>query len=275
LYSFEFKYDGRVFDIKAKTEELRNKWIKVLNLLKESLSTGSRERGATTGKQKGWKLEQLDKESHEILKKSGLTNDRDLELSKKAISLKISKGLNIQLPEIQSRIYYGFMQKKHKKDYLFQKRWFFIISSRPLTDNNYDNDDTMLDEVKIPKSLTFDTLYYFHMENENDDSQSKGNILLSDCHEVAVENRDDKYFLTLDMGDRKYEFLSDFKGERDMWYEVLRNSRKTSKDIKNSITKKPRNLNKLSNILDRDGGSKLKEICEKEKEKIIGGSKDM
>jgi hypothetical protein len=60
-----------------------------------------------------------------------------------------------------------------------------------------------------------------------------------------------------------------------MWYEVLRNSRKTAKDIKLSITKKPRNLNKLLAMIDVEGVNKLKEFCEKEKEKLAGNYEDM
>ncbi len=77
------------------------------------------------------------------------------------------------------------------------------------------------------------------------------------------------------MGDKKYEFVSDVKGERDTWYEVLKNSRKTAKDIKISITKKPRNLSKLLSILDKEGASKLKEVCEGEKDKIVGNYAEM
>jgi hypothetical protein len=106
------------------------------------------------------------------LKKSGLTNDKDLELSKKAIFLKFSRGLNIQLPEIQSRIYYGFLEKNKKK------RWLFLISQRPLSDRNYEIDDNMLDDNKIPKNISYDTLYIFHVENENDDSPAEVTILL-------------------------------------------------------------------------------------------------
>lgn len=119
-----------------------------------------------------WKVEQLNKESHEILKKSGVAIDKDTELSKKAVFLKFSRGLNIQLPEIQTRIYYGFMEKKK------QKRWLFLVSPRPLTDKNYDLDDTILEENKIPKNIQFDRLYYFVVDNESDDSPAKGSIAM-------------------------------------------------------------------------------------------------
>lgn len=87
--------------------------------------------------------------------------------------------------------------------------------------------------------------------------------------------KEDKFYITLDMGDRIYEFQSDIRGERDKWYEVLKNSRRTAKDIKNSITGKPRNLNKMLNIYEREGISKIREVCETEKDRLINNYKDM
>jgi hypothetical protein len=69
--------------------------------------------------------------------------------------------------------------------------------------------------------------------------------------------------------------LSEFKGERDRWFEAIRCSRKTAKDFKISITKKPRNLNRISNIVEKEGITALREICEKDKEKCIGCIKEM
>jgi len=60
-----------------------------------------------------------------------------------------------------------------------------------------------------------------------------------------------------------------------MWYEALRNSRKTAKDVNKSVTKKPRNLNKLLAMIELEGPNKLKEFCEKEKEKLAGNYNDM
>jgi hypothetical protein len=92
---------------------------------------------------------------------------------------------------------------------------------------------------------------------------------------VAIDNKEDRYIITLDVGEKKYEFFSDFKGERDMWYEVLKNSRKTAKDIKNSITKKPRSLSKIIKIVEKEGVGKLREFAENEKQKIAGNYWEM
>ena len=77
------------------------------------------------------------------------------------------------------------------------------------------------------------------------------------------------------MGDRKYEFQSEFKAERDKWYNCLKNSRRTAKEIKRSFTKKPRNISKLLKIFDTEGLNKLKEVAEKEKDSIVNSYKDM
>jgi hypothetical protein len=60
-----------------------------------------------------------------------------------------------------------------------------------------------------------------------------------------------------------------------MWYEILKNSRKTAKDIKSSITKKPRNLCKILAVLEKEGIGNLRDFCEKEKEKIAGDYSEM
>lgn len=100
-------------------------------------------------------------------------------LSKKALQLKgLDKIIDLEDPAIRSRISYGFLEKKQPNDYLdlYQNRWFFIISSRPLTDIALANDDTTLDASILKNKLKFDTLYYFQMNNINDYSEAKGFI---------------------------------------------------------------------------------------------------
>ncbi len=92
---------------------------------------------------------------------------------------------------------------------------------------------------------------------------------------MSLDDKEGKYFLSVDLGVEKYEFMSELKGERDMWYESLKNSRKTAKEIKNSITKKPRNIAKISKIIEKEGVDKLREFCDKEREKLSGNYSDM
>jgi hypothetical protein len=70
------------------------------------------------------------------------------------------------------------------------------------------------------------------------------------------------------MGEKKVEVMTSIKGERDFWFDALKNSRRTGKDIMNSITKKPRNLCKFTNIIEKEGIERVKDICEEEKNKI-------
>ena len=78
----------------------------------------------------------------------------------------------------------------------------------------------------------------------------------------------------MDVEDRVFEFYSEIKGDRDLWFEALKNSRRTAKEIKNSIKKHPRNIQRLANILE-EGQNKLLEELEKEKMKTIGDYKEM
>ena len=77
------------------------------------------------------------------------------------------------------------------------------------------------------------------------------------------------------MGEKKIEVMSNVRGERDIWFDAMKNARRTGKDIKNSITKKPRNLCKFLNIIEKDGIQRVKEICITEKDKITEKFKDM
>jgi len=102
-------------------------------------------------------------------------------LSKRNLQLKgIDKIIELENPAIRSRICYGFLEKKQPNDYIdiYQNRWFFIISSRPLTDIALANDDVTLDSSILKNKLKFDTLYYFQNKNNNDESEPKGFIEL-------------------------------------------------------------------------------------------------
>lgn len=71
------------------------------------------------------------------------------------------------------------------------------------------------------------------------------------------------------MGSRIYEFFTLYQYERDKWKECLTNSLKTCNDMKNSITKNPRNIFKLYNIFENEGVGSLKILIEEEIQDII------
>lgn len=104
-----------------------------------------------------------------------------MELSKKCLEI---KGLNNYLNKfpkelLQAKIIHGFLQKRHKSTVeTFQKRWYFLISPRPLNQANYNTDESPFDENGLPPNILFDTLYYFKLENENDRSEYVGKIEL-------------------------------------------------------------------------------------------------
>ena len=84
------------------------------------------------------------------------------DLSEQAL---IDKGIanyvkSIEADMISSRVQYGFLNKRSTgKVKFFQRRWFFMISSRPLNLNKYLNDARVMDESLIPPLLELDTLY--------------------------------------------------------------------------------------------------------------------
>ena len=107
---------------------------------------------------------------------------QESELSEKCLEVKNFKTqLNFDDPVIKANACYGFLDKKKKKGLMdiidsFQKRWFFIISSRPLNYKDYEMNENNLDASALPWWLKFDTLYYYSFEDDNDSSEPKGLI---------------------------------------------------------------------------------------------------
>jgi hypothetical protein len=72
------------------------------------------------------------------------------------------------------------------------------------------------------------------------------------------------------MGERKFFFNTQYKFEKEKWYEALKNCRRTVKEIKNSISKKPKNVSYLVNLYEKEGEKAIIEIAEKKKDEIFG-----
>jgi len=84
---------------------------------------------------------------------------------------------NLDDINISKNICYGFLYKK--KDALKnQKRFIFLISSRPLAYKDYNEESNNLEASVLPYWLKFDTLYYYSFDNDKDDSKQKGEICL-------------------------------------------------------------------------------------------------
>lgn len=75
--------------------------------------------------------------------------------------------------------------------------------------------------------------------------------------------------LEIDMGERKFIFTSEFQYELEKWCEALNISRRTTKEMKASISKKPKNIARLNYIYEKEGEEKLKEIVNKRKEECV------
>ena len=299
---FKFSLDSRIFSLKAKSAEEKVKWINVITLLKNKLTEMRVEREKEKEKDKDkdkdkekeivnekqenlhskkdsislqtftkkHKVSSAGKVTTELIKKHGFVTNKEEILSKELLNSKgISQLINITDPKITNRIYYGFIFKKHKVHDYFQKRWFFIFSSRPLFDNHYMEDDVDLEPKKQKEWLKFDTLFYFKYEDKEESSKSLGSLELLNSHKIELLDKDDKFYLYLDVEDRRFDFYCESKAERDIWFEVLKNARRTAKEYYASITKHPRNVELLNNIY-LSGEKEFIKRLEKEKNAIVG-----
>jgi hypothetical protein len=174
-------------------------------------------------------------------------------------------------PEIKKRFFSGFLKREKKNMELNKKKyWVILFSSRPLRNDDYENDDKTIDDSKLKEWLKFDTLFFFHVDEEDEKEPQKQPLKLKDCDSITCEDKDKKFCITLAIGDQNYFFYNKFQEERDLWFEVMKNSRRTAKEIASSITKKPRNMVRLINIFNKKGKEGYFEELEKEKKKNLG-----
>ena len=286
---FKFNLESRDFIFRAKDENERNKWINILKLLKNKIAGNKKDNlnsrcqsnqflnSTITNREtlhksmnKKNKLASAGKVTAEIIRRNGFVTNKEQKLSTNLLKSKgIDRLINLKDPKINTRIYYGFIYKRHKIHDYFQKRWFFIFSSRPLFDNYYIEDDTDLEPKKQKDWIKFDSLFYFKYEDKDENSESLGSLDLVNSHKVELVDKEDKFYLILDVEDRRFDFYCDTKAERDIWFEVLKNSRRTAKEYQASITKHPRNIELLYSFFMLGEKEFIKKI-EKEKNGIIG-----
>ena len=286
---FKFYLEDREFIFKAQSEEERNKWVYVLKFLKNKLqelnelenqlriniSESSKALVHKKSIAKRNKLQSQGKITAELIRKYGYVTNKEEKLSKELLMSKgIDKLLNLQDTKINRRIYYGFINRKNKNYDYFQKRWFFIFSRRPLFDHHYLDDDVDLDPKKQKEWIKFDTLYYFKLEDTTVDVENLKSLDLENSHKIELLDKDDKFYLYLDVGDRRLVCYCDSKSERDVWFEVLKNSRRTALEYKVSYTKHPRNIELLNTYFLRSDKDFIKKM-EKEKVEIVGKYEDI
>ena len=300
---FSFILEGRDFVFRAETAKEKEKWIKIITLLKNKLKENKslkerrmsrresnlsdpqnskkekeKEKEKDTGGKKSNKKNKLanaGKVTADIIRRNGFVTNKEQKISTGLLKLKgIDKFINVKDPKINSRINYGFIYKKHKVQNYFQKRWFFIFSARPLFDNYYLEDEVDLEQKKQKSWMKFDNLFYFKYEDKNATSESQGSLDLGKSHKIELIDKDEKFYLYLDVEDRRFELYCDSKAERDIWFEVLKNARRTAKEYQASITKHPRNVELLYSYFLSGEKDFVKKI-EKEKTGIIGNFEEV
>ena len=295
---FQFESDEKIYKLKASNPEEKEKWMKLLANIKREQSD-NKERSSRTPSMISEDIKNFKKRNeinNESTKKNNLMNEKVSTLTKKLariikkygyiinqedaisdevlVDKEITSLVNIKDPKIKIRMHYGFLYKKHKIHDYFQKRWFFIFSSRPLFDKEYIQDDFDLDPKKQKEWIRFDTLYYFKSDKKPEFKESLGGMEMVNSHKILHFENNEKYYLNLDVGDRIYDFYCDNKFDRDEWFEVLKNSRRTAKEYFASKTKKPRNV-ELLNVYFQKGEKEFIKKMENEKKLIVGNYDDI
>ena len=285
--TFLIECDNIEFLLKAKSEQIKNKWIEIINKLMENINKNEKKENDLsfdgnksldnihTNKIKYKNsLSLIDKNTANLIKKYGYIFNKDENLSNQFLERKgITRLINISEPKIKIRMHYGFMNVKEKLNNFFHRRWLFIFSSRPLY-NKYHNENLPdLEQNKQKNWLKFDTLYIFKTDkDENNIAGQFNEIELVNSHNIINYENNQKYYINLDIGDKIYNFYCEIKSERDEWFEVIKNSQKTAKQYKLSITKHPRNVDLLNILYDKDEQEFFKKI-EEDKVKEIGNCK--
>ena len=290
--TFLFEANDRQFLLKAENEGIKKKWIDAITYLMENNSQRlSKEKNSSSFdfnksedsiikklkmKSEEDTIKTISKKAADLIRKYGYILNKEDPLSRELLETKgINKLININDPKIIYRIHYGFLFIKQKNFDIFNKRWFFIFSRRPLYDEYYSKDDNDLDNRKQKDWIKFDVLYYFKFDKKEKDAKdskytaSDGEIEMAECHKMINYEKDGKYFMNLDAGDRTFLFYSQAKSERDEWFEILKNSRKTAKEYGISITKHPRSIDLIYTLFINDKKEFFKKL-EEEKNAIIG-----
>ena len=260
--------EDKMYHFKANTKEIRDKWVAAFELLQTLNETQQNDRSISMAMPTKKNI------LEEFLKKKKKKGDKtkNLKLNEEFLEQRgINKLLDLSNPEIKKRFFSGFLKREKKNMELNKKKyWVILFSPRPLRNVDYETDDKMLDISKLKKWIKYDTLFFFHPEEEDEMEPKKEPLKLKDCHSITCEDKDNKFYITLAIGDENFFFYNKFQSERDLWFEVLKNSRQTAKDIANSITKNPRNMTRLMNIYNKKGKDAYFDEFEKEKKKNLG-----
>ena len=292
----KFNYDGeKVFELRAKNRKDRDEWVNALEFLidlKDKLGNMGTDRTASTSSffsdsqigenkidkdpkgKKSYRYSNIGKE--ELM---GIMEDEDDQVNllgdskdhKKSEAILRSTGIwdyisNIPENLRKNRIMYGFFNKPNRTILkLERKRWIFLISSRPLSQEEYLEDQEEISEDELPPLLNFDVLYYYKSGYKSDEVVLAGEIKILDMDNVEIKNdqKADSYSFIVEAKGKKYQFISSKRYIIEQWVDAIKLSAKTAKEKQYSITGKVKNISMIvaKFEIDRD---QLKEELENE-----------
>jgi len=194
-------------------------------------------------------------------------SDQEEKTSLELLKLKgIDKLIDINDPVINSRIFHGYLYKKNYEDDGYTKKWFFILSARPVFDKEYKIDDIDLDPNNQKQWLKFNRFMFFIYEHPDESDKNYESVHIDDIENIEKIDKDGKYFIVVSNDYIKFIFFSFKKDLRDKWFEVLNNATRTVREYERSATKSPRNIEFLNTFFmrgDKDFNQKIdKEIVD-------------
>jgi len=292
----KFNYDGeKVFELRAKNRKDRDEWVNALEFLinlKDKLGNMGTDRTASTSSffsdsqivenkidknpkgKKSYRYSNIGKE--ELM---GIMEDEDDQVDllgdskdhQKSEAILRSTGIwdyisNIPENLRKNRIMYGFFNKPNRtKLKLERKRWIFLISSRPLSREEYLEDQEEISEDELPPLLNFDVLYYYKSGYKSDEVVLAGEIKILDMDnvEIKTDQKANSYSFIVEAKGKKYQFISSKRYIIEQWVDAIKLSAKTAKEKQYSITGKVKNISMIvaKFEIDRD---QLKEELENE-----------
>lgn len=118
---------------------------------------------------------------------------------------------------------YGFLGKRAKgKIKMFVKRFFLLVSAKPLFPSKY-NDEMILTEKQLPPWLDLDSLLFFSDETEY---RPKRSLKMIECQELIIKNmqksKETGFSFKINIGDLLIHLMSDLESDRVRWTEALK-----------------------------------------------------
>ncbi|MCQ2817739.1 MAG: PH domain-containing protein [archaeon] len=270
---FSIYLPGKEFELKAETMEDKEMWYsKIEKIINENDNYYSEDNSKKeSSDEKEYKINYADGQIIDVIKASKLFVSKfDEDANQYFLEKQLDTLLSMNDSKTYTRVMHGVLRKQNVKlDKTFTTTWNFLYSHRPLRSEVMDYDETNV--FKKKDWIEFDTLYVFEVGLLHKHTKV---VDMSSCHEISISDDGDKFFLSLDSGEEKFTFYSEIKGERDLWYEALKNSKITGKEYNNSITKNPRNIFHLERLFNK-GPSLFEKLINEEVDSKLGNIDDI